>query len=65
MIAVDETYISGSMKMDVSNFEGVHVKINGYGVNIDEYGIFMARTKSSREDSDAVKAYSICGSKAG
>jgi hypothetical protein len=58
MIAVDETYISGSMKMDVSNFEEYTVKINGYGVNIDEYGVFKGADKEQTEKiADAVKAY--------
>ena len=30
------------MKMDVSGFAGWTVKINAYGANIDEYGVFRA-----------------------
>ena len=43
LVSAPETYISGSMKMDVSNYDGYDVKINSQGVNIDEYGIFKAK----------------------
>ena len=40
LIAVDADYIKGYMRMDVSDYVGFVVKINAYGANIDEYGIF-------------------------
>jgi predicted small lipoprotein YifL len=40
MVAVDDNYIKGSMKMDVSDYAEYTVKINAMGVNIDEYGVF-------------------------
>jgi len=40
MIELSETYIDGSMKMDVSDFEEYCVKIATKGVSIDEYGVF-------------------------
>lgn len=43
LVSVPETYFSGSMKMDVSDYEGYDVKINSQGVNIDEYGVFKAK----------------------
>lgn len=46
MVSVDESYIQGSMKMDTSSFSEYIVKINAYGANIDEYGIF----KGSNEE---------------
>lgn len=58
MISVDEAYIKGSMKMDVSSFAEYTVKINGYGVNIDEYGVFKGADKKQAEEiAQAVKAY--------
>lgn len=44
LVAVDENYIKGYMKMDVSEIEHT-VKINAYGANIDEYGVFKGDTK--------------------
>ncbi len=58
MIAVDESYIKGSMKMDPSGFEEYVVKINAYGANIDEYGIFKgADEKQTKEIESQVEAY--------
>lgn len=42
MIPISESYIKGSMKMEASDYEEHAVKVNAYGVNIDEYGIFKA-----------------------
>jgi hypothetical protein len=39
------------MKMDVSAFSEYTVKINGYGVNIDEYGVFKGADKKRRRKS--------------
>lgn len=43
LVSVPETFYSGSMKMDTSDFEGYDVKINSKGINIDEFGIFKAK----------------------
>lgn len=37
-----ESYITSSMKLDVSSISEYTVKINSRGVNVDEYGIFKA-----------------------
>jgi len=42
LAAMTESYLTGAMKMDASLFEDWIVKINAYGANIDEYGIFKA-----------------------
>ena len=58
LVAVDEAYIKGYMKMDVSEYEGFTVKINAYGANIDEYGVFRAKDSSqAREIKSAVEGY--------
>ena len=49
MIAVDAGYIAGSMQMDVADYTEYVVKINGYGVNIDEYGIFKGADEAQVE----------------
>jgi hypothetical protein len=43
---MEEAYLKGAMKLDTSLFDAYVVKINAYGVNIDEYGIFKAPTKA-------------------
>ena len=46
------------MKMDVSDYAGYTVKINAYGANIDEYGIFQAADDKQAKDVEAaVEAY--------
>jgi hypothetical protein len=58
MIAVEEDYIRGAMKMDVSAYAGYCVKINAYGANVDEYGIFKgADARQAEEIKKAVDAY--------
>ena len=58
LVSVDENYINGSMKMDVSDFDSSDVKINSKGVNIDEFGIFKAKDASQVATvSKAVKDY--------
>lgn len=58
LVAVDEAYIKGYMKMDVAEYEGFTVKINAYGANIDEYGVFRAKDGSqAREIKSAVEGY--------
>ncbi len=42
LAAMQESYLKGAMKMDPSIFAEWLVKINAYGANIDEYGIFKA-----------------------
>lgn len=46
LLSAPETYISGSMKMDVSDYDGYEVKINSQGINIDEFGVFKAKDSS-------------------
>lgn len=47
LAAMTESYVSGAMKMDVSLFADYLVKINAYGANIDEYGVFKAPDEAS------------------
>ena len=42
LAAMQESYLKGAMKMDPAIFADWLVKINAYGANIDEYGIFKA-----------------------
>ena len=42
LAAMQESYLKGAMKLDPSIFAEWLVKINAYGANIDEYGIFKA-----------------------
>jgi hypothetical protein len=58
MIAVDEAYVKGAMKMDVSAFAGWCVKINAYGANVDEYGVFRGADEAqAAEIKKAVEDY--------
>ena len=57
LAAMQESYLKGSMKLDPSLFSEWLVKINAYGANIDEYGIFkapdeagVAKVKQAAED---------------
>lgn len=50
MDIMDEKYISGAMKMDVSNYEDFTVKINTYGVTVAEYGIFKGKDEKQARD---------------
>ncbi len=57
LAAMQESYLKGAMKMDTSLFSEWLVKINAYGANIDEYGIFkapdeagVAKVKQAAED---------------
>lgn len=55
---VDDSYIKGYMKIDASSFEEFTVRINAFGANIDEYGIFKAADSSqAKEIKAAVEAY--------
>ena len=42
LAAMQESYLKGAMKLDPAIFSDWLVKINAYGANIDEYGIFKA-----------------------
>ena len=46
LVSLPDTFYSGSMKMDVSEFDGCDVKINSKGINIDEFGVFKAKDSS-------------------
>lgn len=49
---MQESYLTGPMKLDTGLFADYVVKINAYGANIDEYGVFKAPDDASV---DAVK----------
>ena len=53
LAAMQESYLKGPMKLDTALFADYVVKINAYGANIDEYGIFKAPDAASV---DAVKS---------
>lgn len=56
--SMNESYLKGAMKLDTSLFKEYEVKINAYGANIDEYGIFKAADNTDvREVEKAVKGY--------
>ncbi len=42
LAAMTEGYLQGNMKLDTSLFTDFTVKINAYGANVDEYGVFKA-----------------------
>ena len=46
-VAMDANYIAGAMKIDVSGYADYVVNINGFGTNVDEYGIFKAKDEAS------------------
>lgn len=50
LVPVEENYVRGRLKLDVSGCEEYTVKINSMGTNVDEYGLFKAK------DEDAAKA---------
>ncbi len=57
--AMDDAYIAGSLGIaDTTALDGYVVKINVYGTNINEYGIFKAKDENSAKALDeTVKAY--------
>lgn len=58
MAELSDTYITGIMKMDVSNYEEYCIKIATKGTNIDEYGIFKGSdAKHTATIETAVKEY--------
>ena len=50
LVAADENYIKGMMKMDVSDYAAYTVKINTIGIAIDEYGIFKGADEAQAKD---------------
>ena len=58
MASVDANYILNRMEMDVSDYAEYVVKINAFGANVDEYGIFKAADEAqAAEIASAVEAY--------
>ena len=58
LVTAPDSYISGSMKMDMSGYKGYDVKINSKGVNIDEYGVFQGKDAAqTAEIKKAVEDY--------
>ena len=58
LVTAPDSYISGSMKMDMSGYKGYDVKINSKGVNIDEYGVFQGKDATqTAEIKKAVEDY--------
>ena len=45
--AMNDSYISGAMKIDVSEYADYIVNMNSMGTNVDEFGIFKARDEAS------------------
>ena len=53
-----DSYITGSMKMNLSGYKSSEVKINSKGVNIDEIGVFQANDEAqTAEIKQAVEDY--------
>ena len=50
MVDAPGSYITSSMKLDLSNVSEYTVKINSRGVNIDEYGIFKAADEAQLKE---------------
>ncbi|MBR5708016.1 MAG: DUF4358 domain-containing protein [Oscillospiraceae bacterium] len=57
MTKMDDAYLKGAMKMDVSKFSDYVVCINPYGSTIDEFGVFKAAGKDGKEALKEVEAY--------
>ncbi len=58
LVSAPESYITGTMKLDVSAYPEYNIKINSRGVNIDEYGVFKASdSKQAAELETALKDY--------
>ena len=58
MIAVEADYVKGAMKMDVTPYAGWCVKINAYGANVDEYGVFRGADEAqAAEIKKAIENY--------
>ena len=49
LASMQESYLKGAMKMDPALFADWLVKVNAYGANIDEYGIFKAPDEAGVE----------------
>jgi len=55
---VDSSYVKGYMRMDTDDYEEYVVKINAYGENIDEYGVFKASdSDQAKTVAEAAQAY--------
>ena len=58
MASVDANYILNRMELDVSDYAEYVVKVNAFGANVDEYGIFKAKdADQAAEIASAVEAY--------
>ena len=58
MIAMDADYIFGALKMDESTYAEGCVKINAYGANVDEYGVFRGEdAEQAKAIKQAIEAY--------
>ncbi len=58
MIDASAAYISGTMELDVSQYDGYGIRMNSAGINIDEFGIFKAKDAGQAEQLKAgLEAY--------
>ncbi len=58
LVAVDEAYVAGLLQMDVSAYADWCVKINAYGANVDEYGVFKGSDAAqAKEIQQEVESY--------
>jgi len=58
LAAMEEGYLTRNMKLDTGLFQECLVKINAYGANIDEYGVFKVADESGAAAGvSAVEAY--------
>jgi len=47
LTTVDESYVTGRLQVDVSRCEEYVVRINSFGTDVDEFGIFKAKDEDS------------------
>ena len=58
MMTVDADFIRGSLRMTPDAYAEACVKINAFGANVDEYGVFKgADAAAAKEIKQAVEAY--------
>ena len=58
MAAVDANYVLNRVKLDTDDYESFVMKVNAFGANVDEYGIFKAKdADQAKEIAAAVDAY--------
>ncbi|MCC8155801.1 MAG: DUF4358 domain-containing protein [Oscillospiraceae bacterium] len=57
MSTAPDNYIQAYFKMDTDELGEYDVRINTYGANIDEFGVFKAGTRSVSELTEAVDDY--------